>query len=182
MWCHQAASMGHDQHWSCSSNLYLDSSQGSIFWSENNIYLPPSENDIFPPLETPFFKILMCPFCLNSSLFAFILPFYFLFSFSFPFPPFIFFPPNDMGKCFFKQSKVFYPHFFAAFQGRPQAEWVRISLCRILQRLARHLQAEKQVNITLQHSVGLTRNTDLCGEGSQRFVRLVQLSQQVQHL
>jgi hypothetical protein len=118
---------------------------------------------------------LILPFCIYFTLLLLIL-------FIFPLSPCHIFLPNGMGKFFFKQSKVFYPHFFAAFQGRPQAEWVRISLCRILQRLARHLQAEKRVNITLQHSVRLTRNTDLCGEGSQRFVRLVQLSQQVQHL
>jgi hypothetical protein len=61
-------------------------------WSENDIYSPPSENDIFPPFMTYHFSTLYrVLFALILPYFAFNLPFYFSFlSFFFPFLPFSF--------------------------------------------------------------------------------------------
>ncbi len=44
--------------------------QGSIFRSENDIYPPPSENDIFPLSWHVVFRLPSWPFRLNSSLFC----------------------------------------------------------------------------------------------------------------
>ncbi len=84
-----------------------------VIWSENDIYPPLSENEIFSPsCDTWLFCLLLCPFCLNSSLFC-IYPFtsHFLFyfslsSFSFPFHNF----SSTFCICFSSLSYIFSPN------------------------------------------------------------------------
>ncbi len=103
---------GQGQHSMCLAswivllNVLYSCPQGSIFWSINDIYSPPPQfkrYETFPPLALASLTLTM-HFCLYSSLFAFILPFYFPFSlflspfflFEFPFSfhfLFIFFLP-----------------------------------------------------------------------------------------
>ncbi len=90
--------------------------QGSIFWSENDIYPPPLFWKLYsyPLLGHIIFWLLSWLFCLNSSLFCiyftlllpppshFLSPFlFFLLHFSpFSLCLFIFFPPYDIGWYF----------------------------------------------------------------------------------
>ncbi len=77
----------------CPKRKYFKYSQGPIFRSENNIYLPPpSENDVFSPsCDTSFFDSHHGLFVLILPYFAIILPLYFPF-YPFTSPFFIFFP------------------------------------------------------------------------------------------
>ncbi len=90
----------------------LKMNQGSIFWSGNNIYSPPTKKWYFSPScnKLFFFILLLCSFCLNSSLFCMYINhlfpifsfLYLLSSFFLHFPHlflhfFIFFPQNDIG-------------------------------------------------------------------------------------
>ncbi len=74
------------------ANTPLFKVAGVYFLYMKTIFIPTlSENEIFSPSrDTLFFLILSCPFCLNSSYFAFTLLFYFPFSLSFPFLAFSF--------------------------------------------------------------------------------------------
>ncbi len=85
------------------------STQGSIFWSENDIYSTPLSEMIFFPLSRhAVFRLISCPVCLNSSLLylftSYFLFFFLIFSFSFSFSlflsPFFLFlsPPKDTGR------------------------------------------------------------------------------------
>ncbi len=55
----------------------MNKRQGSIFWSENDIFHPLPKTIFSRSRDTPFFLLLSCPFCLNWTLFWLVLPFYF---------------------------------------------------------------------------------------------------------
>ncbi len=65
-----------------------------IYFGPKNIFIPPSpfpKMIFFPLSQHVFFRLQLCPFCLDSSLFciyfSLLIP---IFSFSFPFPPLFF--------------------------------------------------------------------------------------------
>ncbi len=94
-----------------------DCSRGLYFGPKTIFILPLLLKMIFSPShDMSFFRLPLWPFCLNSSLFCIILPFYFPFSqFSFPLLSFSFyflflfyFPPFSL--CLF----IFFPQMISA--------------------------------------------------------------------
>jgi hypothetical protein len=74
----------------------LDALSRDLYFDRDSIFIlpPPFPKMIFLPLLRHFvFLLLLCPFCLHSSLFCIYLPFYFRFSlFLSPLSSFIFSP------------------------------------------------------------------------------------------